>query len=216
MTSQGDANVFGAFSEEDATKLSGVTQNQLRLWDSNGVLEASFARKNRRQPYSRVYSFRDIVSLRVLNILRNRFGVSGQHLRQVAMKLGHFGDKKWTATTLYVLGKRVVFDDPDTEQRREVVSDQQVFDIPLRAAISDTLQAIRDQNARSEEEKGHVVQKKFVLSNQEVFDGTRVPVSAVVNYLRRGASERDILAEYPDLTAKDIAAAKALHATDAA
>lgn len=214
--SQSKSNVVGAFSEEDAVKLSGATKNQLRLWDSNGVLEASFARDNRRQPYSRLYSFRDIVSLRVLNVLRNRFGVSGQHIREVAEKLAHMGETKWTATTLYVLGKRVVFDDPETDERREVVSKQRVFDIPLKAAISDTLQAIRDQNVRTDNEKGHFVKKKFVLSNQEVFDGTRVPVSAVKNYVSRGATDREILAEFPDLALEDIAEVRKLHSADAA
>lgn len=214
--SQNKSNVIGAFSEEDAIRLSGATQNQLRLWDANGVLEASFARSNRRQPYSRLYSFRDIVSLRVLNALRNRYGVSGQHLSDVACKLAHLGDEKWTATTLYVLGKRVVFNDPETDERREIVSNQRVFDIPLQAAISDTLQAIRDQNVRTEEEKGHFVKKKFVLSNQEVFDGTRVPVSAVKNYLDRGATDDEILSEFPDLTPEDIAVVRKQTSADAA
>lgn len=213
---QKSAQVFGAFSEEDATKLSGATQNQLRLWDANGVLRASFSKENRRQPYSRIYSFRDLVSLRVLNVLRNKFGVSGQHLKQVAKKLAHLGDEKWTATTLYVLGKRVVFDDPETQERREVVSEQRVFDIPLKAAISDTLKEIERQNVRRNDEIGHIVQSKFVQGNQEVFEGTRVTVSAVIHYLERGATDALILAEFPDLTNEDIAEARRLYSSDAA
>lgn len=209
-------SVLGAFSEEDAARLSGITRNQLRLWDNNGLLQASYALDNRRQPYSRIYSFRDLVSLRVLNVLRNKHGVSVGHLKKVADKLAHFGDEKWTATVLYVLGRRVVFDDPGTSERREIVSEQRVFDIPLKAAISDTLEAIRKQNARSSGELGHVIKQKFVLNNQSVFDGTRVPVSAVLSYLERNASDQQILDEFPDLTLDDIAEARRLKSENAA
>ena len=189
-------------------RLSGVSKNQLRLWDRTGLLPASFARKNRRQPYSRIYSFRDLVSLRVLNVLRNEFRVSSQHLHEVAKNLSEFGDEKWTATTLYVLGKRVVFDDPSTNERREVVGKQRVFDIPLRAAISGTRQAILNDNARTESELGHVIKQKFVLNNQAVFEGTRVPVSAVLAYVTRGYADEEILKEFPDLTSADLLEAR--------
>ncbi|MEL6573998.1 MAG: DUF433 domain-containing protein [Pseudomonadota bacterium] len=202
------SNVLGAFSEDDASRLSGVTKSQLKLWDSNGLLNASYAQKNRRQPYSRVYSFRDLVSLRVLNLLRNEHKVSAQHLKKVAEKLAHLGDAKWTKTTLYVLGKRVVFDDPKTSERREVVSEQRVLDIPLKAAISDTLEAIRQQNVRRGKVVGSTSKQKFVMQNQEVFAGTRIPVSAVMNYLKRGYEDDLILRDFPDLTSDDIELAK--------
>lgn len=208
--------MLGAFSEEDAIKLSGVSLHQLRHWDRSGLLLASYSQSNRRQPYSRVYSFRDLVSLRVLNLLRNRHGVSLQHLRDVAKELAHLGEDKWTSTVLYVLGKRVVFDDPMTDQRREVVSGQQVFDIPLKAAVTDTLEAIREQNHRSIGKRGNVIRQKFVLNNQAVFEGTRVPLAAVQRYLSRGYTDIKILSEFPDLTKADIDEARKLQSSDAA
>ena len=199
-----DDEVIGAFGEEDAARLTGVSVGQLRSWDRKGFLVPSYAAENRRQPYSRVYSFRDIVALRVLNSLRNEHKVPLQHLRKVAEKLAHLGDARWTSTTLHVLGRRVVFDDPDSEERREVVSGQRVFDIPLRIAISDTKKAIKDLNKRPESSRGHVVSQRFVQNNQPVFEGTRIPVSAVQSYLDAGYSTEAILREYPDLTAEDV------------
>lgn len=199
-----DGEVIGAFGEEDAARLSGVSVGQLRSWDRKGFLVPSYAAENRRQAYSRIYSFRDLVSLRVLNALRNEHKVPLQHLRQVAEKLAHLGDSKWTSTTLHVLGKRVVFDDPETAERREIVSDQRVFDIPLRVAISDTKKAIRDLNKRPESARGHVISQRFTQNNRPVFEGTRIPVSAVRNYLDAGYSTEAILREYPDLTAEDV------------
>ncbi|MER8644689.1 DUF433 domain-containing protein [Mesorhizobium sp. M1252] len=203
-----DNNVIGAFSEEDAARLTGLSVGQLQLWDRTGFLKPSYAPENRHLPYSRVFSFRDIVSLRVLGQLRNVYKVPMQHLRMVSRTLAHLGDTKWTATTLYVLGKRVVFTDPRTNERKEVVSGQRVFDIPLKIAISDTRKAIQDLNVRGAKETGNIVQAKFVMQNEPVFERTRIPVAAVQRYLAAGYSPDAIIKEFPLLTVEDINAAK--------
>jgi len=203
-----EGNVIGAFSEEDAARLTGLSVGQLRLWDRSEFLRPSYAPKNRHLPYSRVYSFRDLVSLRVLGQLRNAHCVPMQHLRKVSQKLADFGDTKWTAATLYVLGKRVVFTDPRTNERKEVVSGQRVFDIPLSVAISDTRKAIQALNERSGSDVGKIVQARFVMQNEPVFNRTRIPVAAVKRYLKAGASVETILKEFPQLTLSDIEAAR--------
>jgi DNA-binding transcriptional MerR regulator len=204
----GQDQVIGAFSEADAARLSGLTVGQLRSWDRNGFMLPSYAETNRSLPYSRVYSFRDIVSLRVLGQLRNVYKVPFQHLRKVSEVLAHLGDSKWTATTLYVLGKRVVFTDPRTDERVEVLSGQRVFDIPLRVAISDTRKAIANLNERGDSVMGKVVHGKFTLQNEPVFEGTRIPVAAVKRYLDAGYSPDAVMREFPDLTPADIETAR--------
>lgn len=203
-----EQNVIGAFSEADASRLSGLTIGQLRRWDRLGFLKPSFAEEDRRLPYSRIYSFRDIVSLRVLGKLRNVHKVPMQHLKKVSRELAAFGDRKWTATTLYVLGKRVVFTDPRTNLRTEVVGGQRVLDIPLRVVIEDTRRAIDSLNHRSNLETGKIVHGKFTLQNEPVFEGTRIPVATVKRYLDAGYSSKAILSEYPGLTLADIEAAR--------
>lgn len=202
------SSVIGAFSEPDAARLSLLSVGQLRSWDRDGFMHPSFAEADRRLPYSRIYSFRDIVSLRVLGQLRNVHKVSRQHLRQVSEKLAHLGESKWTATTLYVLGKKVVFADPRDDRRTEIVSGQHVFDIPLRLVISDTRKAISDLNQRSEHETGKIVHGKFTLQNEPVFEGTRIPVAAIRRYLDAGYSTSSILLEFPDLTSADVEVAR--------
>ena len=201
-------NVIGAFSEADAVRLSLLSVGQLRSWDRKGFVQPSYAETDRRLPYSRIYSFRDIVSLRVLGQLRNFYNVPLQHLRSVSDTLAHLGDSRWTATTLYVLGKRVVFTDPRSDQRIEIVSGQQVFDIPLRVMISDTQKTIAKLNHRGESASGKVVHGKFTLQNEPVFEGTRIPVSAVKRYLDAGYSPDAIIREFPDLTPTDIETAR--------
>jgi uncharacterized protein (DUF433 family) len=203
-----DQNVIGAFGEEEAARLSGLSVGQLRLWDRSGFLKPSYASASRHLPHNRIYSFRDIVSLRVLGQLRNKLKVPMQQLRKVSEKLAEFGDQKWTATTLYVLGKRVVFTDPRSKKRMEVVSRQQVLDIPLRVVISDTKRAIAEMNTRDPAELGHVVQGKFVQQNEPVFEGTRIPVMAVRRYLEAGFGVDEIVREFPLLTRDDIEAAR--------
>src|SRR5262245_51687317 len=100
--------VIQAFSEEHVERLTGLTVHQLRHWDRTGFFTPSFAEENRNAAFSRIYSFRDVASLRVLAILRKQ-DVSLQHLRKVSTKLSHLGDERWIKTTLYVLKKRVVF-----------------------------------------------------------------------------------------------------------
>lgn len=203
-----DAEIIGAFSDYDAARLAGLTQSQIRLWDRTGFFTPSLAEENRRLPFSRVYSFRDIVSLRVLGQLRNAYKVPLQHLRKVSDKLHDMGEAKWTSATLYVLGKRVVFIDPRDERRKEIISEQRVFDIPLRVAISDTRQAIAQLNERDNTEVGHVIQQRFVMQGDPVFDGTRIPVVAVLRYLEAGYDAAAIIQAFPDLTTADVDAAR--------
>jgi len=210
-----ETNIIGAFSEDQAARLSGVSLNQLRRWDRDGFFEPRFRAEQAHVPYGRIYSFRDIVSLRVLNDLRNWKKIPLQHLRQVSEKLSHLGDTKWTATTLYVLGKRVVFEDPRTHRRHEIVSGQHVLDIPLRVVIASTRQAISELNNR-DDRVGKIIRKKFISQNEPVLSGTRIPVSSVRDFAEAGYSHKRILAEYPDLQEADIRAALSYKSRDAA
>ncbi len=204
-----DSNVIGAFSEADASRLSGLSIGQLRDWDRSDFLRPAYARDGKHLPYGRVYSFRDIVSLRVLSHLRNVHGVSVQHLKQVSHKLAAFGDAKWTATTLYVLRKKVVFDDPRTGERVQIADGQRVFDIPLKVAIANTKRDIAFLNQREAEDAGRIVQSRFVMQNEPVFRKTRIPVAAVKRYIDAGFAPEAIIREYPLLTEDDVEAARA-------
>lgn len=208
------SNIIGAFSEEQAERLSGVSVNQLRRWERDGFFQPSFA-DLKGVPYGRVYSFRDIVALRVLNDLRNEKGIPLSHLRDVSARLSHLGEEKWTATTLYVLGKRVVYVDPRSNLRQEVVSGQRVFEIPLRVVIASTRRAVLDLNKR-EGRIGQIAQARFVAQNEPVLAGTRIPVGTVRDFARAGYTVRNIIREYPDLTEADIAAALAFRPDDVA
>jgi uncharacterized protein (DUF433 family) len=201
-----DENVLGAFSEAQVERLTGVTVSQLRSWDRTGFFQAAYKSPEVRV-FSRVYSFKDLVSLRVLNQLRNVYGVSMPELRKTASRLAHLGDGVWTETTLYVHRRKVVFEEPETYKRREVTSNQYVADIPLKVAISDTREAIASMNERSPSEIGRIVRNRYVQQNKPVIAGTRIPVTAILSFNRAGYSADDIIKQYPGISIEDVEAA---------
>lgn len=102
-------NIVAAFTIEQAARLTGVSRRQLGTWARNGFFSPSLS-YGERGPYARLYSFRDLLSLKVLHQLRNDTRVSMNHLKEVKRDLAHLGDDMWVKSTLYLLGKRVVIE----------------------------------------------------------------------------------------------------------
>ena len=181
-----ERNVIEAFTEDRASRLTGVSVRQLRYWDRDGFFSPSLGFEDRSVPYSRLYSFRDIVSLKVLNTLRNDASVPLQHLREVKATLLSMGESLWADTILYVHNKRVVFFNPMTEVLEEVVSGQALLQIPLRGASANMREAIDRMNQRQEMHVGKFERKRSVANNQLVIAGTRIPVANVKAFSEAG------------------------------
>ena len=208
--------VIAAFSEEHAERLTGITRSQLRYWDRTRFYIPSYAEDDRSIAFSRVYSFRDIVALRVLNLLRNDHHVSLPHLRKVREKLGHLAEERWTGIKLYVFNKRVVWHEPGTKKPQEVLSGQYVVEVALQVIIADTKRDVEKLNRRDDSQHGVIVRSRFVSHNTPVLAGTRIPVNAIKRFAEAGYNTAKILKEYPDLTEKDVEAALAYESRVAA
>lgn len=200
------ADVIGAFTEEQTASLADVKRGQLREWDRRGLLSPSYGVKEAHIPYGRLYSFRDLVSARVLGQLR-KHRVSFAHLVEVHRKLSALSDAPWSATTLYVCGREVVVGEPGTRRRHKLLSGQRVLDIPLRVAIAGVREEIAKLNERSPDERGKVGRERFVAQGQPVIKGTRIPVASIQSFAAAGYNQSAILKEYPGLTAEDVVAA---------
>lgn len=200
-------SVVMTFTEDQVERLAHITRRQLRYWDRIGFFVPSFAYEDRSQAFSRLYSFRDIASLRVLNALRNEAQVPLTHLRQVKEKLSHLGDQLWASTTLYVLNRKVIFDNPETTEREEIVSGQGILQIPLQVVTGKIEDEIERLRRRDPSEIGTVERKKGVVQNQPVLGGTRIPVRTIQEFADAGYTVTQIVEEYPELTADDVAAA---------
>jgi uncharacterized protein (DUF433 family) len=199
--------VVSTFTEDHVERLTGISKRQLRYWDGTGFFVPSLAFEDRRAAYSRMYSFRDLVSLKVINALRNEANVPLPHLREVKDKLSHLGDDLWSKTTLYVLNKKVIFDSPDMDSREEVLTGQVILQIPLKVVSGSMEEAVRSLRKRDDSTVGKIERQRNVAQNQAVVAGTRIPIRSIKAFAEAGYSVEQIIREYPTLTEADIHAA---------
>jgi uncharacterized protein (DUF433 family) len=197
--------LVSAFTEQQVERLTGISQHRLRYWDRTDFFSPSYAAPDRRAAYSRVYSFRDVAALRVLSVLIHQHNVPLQHLRQVSTELGAMNNSAWARTTLYVFGKKVVFEENDL--RREAGTGQYVIGIPLEKVVSDTKRDIRALSERLPDQIGSISKNKRISHNVPVVAGTRIPVRNIREFADAGYSVEQILKEYPTITAADVHAA---------
>ena len=200
-------NLIAAFSEEQIERIVGLSKGRLRYWARTEFFRPSFVEVNKRLPYSRFYSFKDMVALRTLEMLRVQNAVPLQHLRQVAKKLAHLKDALWTQTILFVVNRKVVIVNPETGRPEEVLSGQYVLGIPLSKVIEDTKRDVIAFRSRPVQTFGQITRTRAIAHNSPIIAGTRIPVSAVVRLTEDGYSVEQVIAEFPDLTPDDVAAA---------
>ena len=202
-------NIIAAFSEEDVERLTRISIGQLRYWDRTRFFVPSLAEENRRRPHSRIYTFRDVVCLKILNTIRNESKVPLQHLREVRESLLHLGEDMWAKITLYILNRRVVFHNPETDQKEDVVSGQGILQIPLRVVSGDMEKAVRSLRERDAATIGHIIRHRGTANNRPIIAGTRIPVKSIQAFSKAGYSIDQIRDQYPILTVEDVRAALA-------
>lgn len=201
------SSIVAAFSEEHVERITGLAKTRLRYWARTEFFKPSFVDEDIRLPFSRFYSFKDIVALRTLEMLRVQNNVPLQHLRRVAEKLIHLKDDLWTKTTLFVVDRKVVIVNPETGTPQEVVSGQYLLGIPLKKVIEDTSADIISMISRKKSQVGRLARSRSIGRNAWVVSGTRIPVAAIKRFHEDGFDINQIIEEYPDLTKDDVEAA---------
>ncbi len=207
MPSAASNPIIAAFTTEQTHRLTGVSEWQLRSWAADQFFVPSLAIEEDDFPHMRFYSFRDLVCLKVINLLRNETRIPLQELRNVKERLAHLGEDMWARTTLYILGKRVVFDNPDTGEKEEASSGQGVLQIPLKVVAGNMEEAVRAMRQRRENSVGKIEKKRGVAQSQPVIAGTGIPVRSIQSFSKAGYSVQDIMTQYPALKEEDIRAA---------
>ena len=203
-----EKSVITGFTEAQAARLTGVSLRQLRYWAGDGFFAPSLTN----ELHLHLYSFRDLVSLKVLNQLRNREAIPLQELRRTKKKLSELGERLWGETTLYVFGKRVVFHNPATGRLEEAATGQGVLKIPLKIMTGNIQKAVDAMRQRRPESIGQIERKRGVVQYQPIIAGTRIPVASVRAFAEAGYSHEAIREQYPSLTIDDIKAALAYKA----
>jgi len=79
------------FTAQQATQLTGCTPHQLRYWDKVALVQPSLQQTGGRPGRRRLYSFRDLVALRVVRSLLDN-GMSIQRVRRAWDYLRRTGD----------------------------------------------------------------------------------------------------------------------------
>lgn len=202
-----EQSTVAAFGAAHVIALTGLSQFQLREWDKAGFFPPEYAYENRRVAHGRVYSFRDLVGLRTLSVLSKQHRIGLPELKRVAAALNEWSDTPWSSLTLYVLNKEVHFHNPATGKVEGALSGQIAAPIPLENVMDDMRREADKLRERPAETVGSFEQHRYRLRNAVLVAGTRIPVSAIYNYMDAGYSAEQIIKEYPDLTPADIDAA---------
>jgi uncharacterized protein (DUF433 family) len=200
-----------------AARFAHVSQKQLRYWDDTGLLSPSVKRQLSERNTVRLYSFPELVELRVIVSLMG-LGMSLQRIRRVVHYLREEGHRAPLRELRFaVAGRELYFQRPDGTWAGHRQPDQIVIDATISLPLDEYRVGIRRvaRAPRRRRDAGRIERHRKVLGHKPVFAGTRVPVSAVMPYLKRGLPDEEILEAFPQLTKADIAAARR-HGADVA
>jgi uncharacterized protein (DUF433 family) len=196
-----------AFSPDQVCRLTGLSARQLAYWDQTEFFSPAFREKTTRSPYARVYSFRDVVGLRALALMRNVHKVPLQHLRKVGAELGERLVDPWANLAFFIVGRQVAIEDEGGALVRTSGTGQRMMRLGLAEIRVDLRKAIEEMSRRDADDIGQIARRRTVADGLPVLAGTRVPTSAVWEFHVAGLSVDQILHEYPHLTRADVEAA---------
>jgi uncharacterized protein (DUF433 family)/DNA-binding transcriptional MerR regulator len=184
-----------SYGIEHATKVGGISHRQALTWAKNGILVPSRVYVTDYRPYTLLYSFDDLVALRVISILREQYGLSLQAARAASDAIRATPKTDWNDQPLWVLDKRVHISDPlDTSAIR--------LDL---AAISAGVRKDADKFwQRDPVNYGKIEYRRDVYGGTLVVKGTRISVATVANLIAAGWDADRIRRSYPTLQPEDI------------
>jgi uncharacterized protein (DUF433 family) len=198
-----------AFTAEQVARITGLSLRQLYYWDRHPeFFKPEFADASGGRYFGRIYSFRDLVSLRTIAILLRQHGIPLQELRRVDPWLKAHQESPWASLRLYVLGKHVYFEYPGS---RAVVGARYPHQMVMPVVIDEVVREVRAASGRlherTPEQIGQIIRNRYVAQNAFVLAGTRISTGAIWSLHEAGYTPGEIIREYPRLTPADVAAA---------
>ena len=128
----GEALSEQAFTADQASRLTGCTPHQLRYWDRVGLVKPSIQGTGGRPGVRRLYSFRDLVALRVVKGLLDN-GMSLQRVRRAWDYLRRHADFNG-----FLLAERLETADRMAKRgKRHIVGIAQLHGFLLQASLID-------------------------------------------------------------------------------
>ena len=191
------------FTADQAAEIALLSKRQISEWHKRGFFIPDLSFQDN-YPQNRIYSFKNVVGLKIIFKLKAEFKVHFEELKKASGWLRERELNYWADQSIYVIKKQIHF---ETSGSIENTDGQMAF-IDLVDAISDVANKIRQIGERQEEDYGVIARNKFVMGNESVFSKTRIPVRVVIGFLEAGADIAAILSQYPVLRPKDIEAAR--------
>lgn len=192
-----------AFSVDHAARITGLSKGRLTRWDRLGFFSPELVDEDDRgNPYSRVYSYSDLVGLRTLAVLADMHQVPLAELRKAHDVLARRVDKPWSETRLSVLNRKVVFELDGSP--RDTEGQYAGNHIPLPTIASEVAERSQALRKRGDDQVGVFERHKFIAHNARVIAGTRIPVTAIESFIKAGLSDAAVMIEYPTLAPFDV------------
>lgn len=200
--------VLEAFSIEHAQRVTKVSQTRLARWDRLRFFSPEHIDDtDRGNAYSRIYSYEDLVGLRMLAVLTDKYHVPISEIKAAYSDITSQWSKPWSQIEIGVLKRKIVTDLKG--QPRNVTDGQLALKcIPLPSIAEEVRREADKLQRRAKADQGEFERHKFVARNAIVFKGTRIPVAAVEEFIEADYTDAEIVAEYPSLTVKDVRAAR--------
>jgi uncharacterized protein (DUF433 family) len=199
---------LAAFTADHVCRLTGLSARQLSYWDQTAFFSPTLLDEYKRRTFGRIYSFRDVVGLRTIAILRKTYSIPLQELRRVGEWLHSNYDTPWSSLSFALTGRKVVFYDPTSTAVLEPCgAGQEILPIALEPIANDMRDASARLRERRADQLGQLSRNRYVVHNAWVVAGTRIPTTAIWNYHQAGYSTEAIIGEYPRLTPADVRSA---------
>lgn len=183
------------YSIELASTIAGISRRRAADWARDGVFVPSRIYATDHRPYTHLYSFDDLVALRVISILRNDYGLPLKTASAVGRQLQQRTDTPWDAMQIWLVGKTIHVSKPDTDS---------AVRIDLEPIVETVRQEADKLWQRDPADYGKVERRRNVMGGALVVKGTRIPASTIVNMSAFGASVEEILRAYPTLVPEDV------------
>lgn len=183
------------YSLNIATQIGRISRGQATSWAKNGTFIPSILYWTESRPYSYLYSFSDLVALRVISILRDQYGVSLANAFTAADYIRDTPDMPWSEMQIRVSENQVDLSSQNTNSG---------ILIELAQIAKDVQEEADKLWRRSPDDYGKVERKRNVMHGALVVKGTRIPVSTVVALVNAGWDIDQIRRGYPTLQPEDI------------
>jgi uncharacterized protein (DUF433 family) len=191
-------SVIRAFTLDQAATIANVSKRRAAYWARHGIVVPSLAYDADRLPHRYLYDFVDLVGLRTLGMLRDRYNLSLQQLRTAHRFLREHAGRPWSELRFWVRGKELLFTDPATG---DIVSSdrpgQTAIAIELEPVVQSVEQAARALAQRRPAGIGETERHRNIQGNRLVVKGTRVPVESILNLAVHGYASDRIVRSYP-------------------